>query len=193
MNSSAFARQAVNSPARAAPPEYVTNPLVPQRADPSCDKHTDVLYYFTGSVPAYDRIELLKASSLQGLAFAEPKVIWRKHEKGPISYHIWAPEIHFIGGRWYIYFAAGPKTSGEHLQFGPGHNSFTTSSDGSVDILVYHARPYRNIKGDPLYDPNRHTRVQRIEWTADGTPIFGVPVPDGPHTLAAEPAGVQTK
>lgn len=47
-------------------------------------------------------------------------------------------------------------------QYGPGHNSFTISEDGSQDILVYHARSYREIVGDPLYDPNRHTRVHRI-------------------------------
>ena len=319
--------------------EFVTNPLIAQRADPWCYKHTDGFYYFTGSVPAYDRIELLKASSLQGLAFAEPQVIWRKHEQGPMSCHIWAPEIHFIAGRWYVYFAAaraeaiwdiriyvlenesadptqgawiekgqlktnwesfsldattfehrgtrylvwaqqdpaiegntnlyiaemdspctirgqqvrltrpelpweiegflvneGPavlkkngrifltysgsatdyrycmgllvadessdlldaaawskspqcvfRSSAENGQFGPGHNSFTTSADGAVDILVYHARPYRDTRGDPLYDPNRHTRMQRIEWRADGTPNFGVPVPDGPYVLAARP------
>ncbi len=33
-------------------------------------------------------------------------MIWRKHATGPLSKHIWAPEIHFIEGRWYIYFTA---------------------------------------------------------------------------------------
>ena len=35
-----------------------------------------------------------------------------------------------------------------------------------TDVLVYHARDYRDITGDPLYDPNRHTRVQRLYWHA---------------------------
>jgi len=26
---------------------------------------------------------------------------------GPMGAHIWAPEIHFIAGKWYVYFAAG--------------------------------------------------------------------------------------
>ncbi|RZM37312.1 MAG: hypothetical protein EOP67_01940, partial [Sphingomonas sp.] len=30
--------------------------------------------------------------------------------------------------------------------------------------LVYHARDYEAIKGDPLFDPNRHTRVQRFTY-----------------------------
>lgn len=24
-----------------------------------------------------------------------------------MSYHIWAPEIHYLFGKWYIYFAGG--------------------------------------------------------------------------------------
>ncbi|TFW34935.1 family 43 glycosylhydrolase [Massilia horti] len=70
------------------------------------------------------------------------------------------------------------KTSEANGQFGPGHNSFTTTPDGKTDVLVYHARNYREIKGDSLRDPNRHTRAQVIRWKADGTPEFGEPVAD---------------
>jgi GH43 family beta-xylosidase len=63
-------------------------------------------------------------------------------------------------------------------QYGPGHNSFTTTPDGKTDILVYHARNYRDIVGDPLKDQNRHTRAQALRWRADGTPDFGEPVAD---------------
>ena len=52
----------------------------------------------------------------------------------------------------------------------PGHNSFTVSEDGADDILVFHARTYKEIAGDPLYDPNRHTFIRKIRWTADGMP-----------------------
>jgi len=30
-----------------------------------------------------------------------------KHESEPMGSPIWAPEIHYIDGRWYIYVAAG--------------------------------------------------------------------------------------
>jgi GH43 family beta-xylosidase len=311
--------------------ETFTNPLVPQRADPWVYRHTDGYYYFIATVPAYDLIELRRATTIQGLATAEPKVIWRRHESGPMSHHIWAPEIHFIDGKWYVYFAAGraeaiweirmyalenaaanpldggwtekgqiktdwesfslDATSFEHRgtrylvwaqkdpsiqgntnlyiaamenpwtirspqvmiskpefaweqvgywvnegaavlkrngrifmtysgsatdrnycmglltasedadlldpkswtkspvpvfasseqtgQWGPGHNSFTTTADGKDDVLIYHARNYRDIPGNPLRNPDRHTRAQRIAWAEDGTPVFGVPVPDG--------------
>ncbi len=63
--------------------------------------------------------------------------------------------------------------------WGPGHNSFTVDEQGR-DVLVYHGRDYKKIQGDPLFDPNRHTRVQRLYYKADGTPDFGVPVGAGP-------------
>jgi GH43 family beta-xylosidase len=319
-------------PALASPGVLYTNSLIAQRADPHVVKHTDGFYYLTATVPQYDRIILRRATTLQGLASAPETVIWRRHTSGEMGAHIWAPEIHFIDGRWFIYFAAGrtddiwrirmyvlenasanPLTgtwtergriatpldtfsldattfvhngsrylawaqndpavgSGTNLylarmsnpwtitgqpvrisvpthgwetighrvnegpaviqrngrvfmtfsasatdsnycvglltasassnllsaaswsktaqpvfatnaatnQFGPGHNSFTVSEDGQSDIMVYHDRGYRDISGDPLNDPNRRTRLQKVYWNADGTPNFGIPVADGP-------------
>jgi GH43 family beta-xylosidase len=84
-----------------------TNPILPQRADPHVLLHKDGWYYLTATAPEYDRIELRRAKSIDGLSTAKAEVLWRKHEKGPMSHHIWAPEIHFLDGKWYIYFAAG--------------------------------------------------------------------------------------
>ena len=86
--------------------EQYRSPLVYQRADPFVFYY-DGLYYFTGSIPQYDCIELRCADSLDKLAFANGRVIWRKHDKGEMGAHIWAPEIHKIDGKWYIYFTAG--------------------------------------------------------------------------------------
>jgi GH43 family beta-xylosidase len=306
------------------------NPVVAQRADPHLTLHTDGWYYFTATVPEYDRLELRRAKTIAALATAETKTIWRKHATGAMGSHIWAPELHHIAGKWYIYFAAGgaekvwdiriyvlensaanpldgewrergqlktnwesfaldattfehrgtrylcwaqkdPKIKGntnlylakmdtptsitgpqvmisqpdlpwEQIRywvnegpailvrngrvfltysaagtgpeyclglltasadgdlldpkawtkspspifttnekngiFGPGHNSFTTTPDRQTDLLVFHARNYAEIKGDPLHDPNRHTRVQPMAWRADGTPDLGVPLPE---------------
>jgi GH43 family beta-xylosidase len=306
------------------------NPLVLQRADPQVSLQPDGWYYFTATVPEYDRIELRRARSLDGLGTAPAKVVWRKHASGAMGAHIWAPEMHRIGGRWYIYFTAAPSdkiweirlfvlendaadpfkgewvergqlktgwesfaldattfenrgqryllwaqrapdgskgtniyiarmaspltiegravmlskpeyawerqkyavnegpaalvkkgrvfvtysasatdarycmgmlsaradadlldphawtkspepvfsSSAKNGEWGPGHNSFTTTPDGRTDVLVYHARNYREIQGDPLHDPNRNTRAQAVRWRADGTPDFGEPVAD---------------
>jgi GH43 family beta-xylosidase len=81
-------------------------PFIPNRADPHISLH-DGWYYFTASVPEYDRLELRRSRTVEGLAAAAPTVVWRKHDRGPQSFHVWAPELHRIDGAWYLYYAAG--------------------------------------------------------------------------------------
>ena len=85
--------------------EY-NKPFIEQRADPYVYRHKDGNYYFTASVPEYDKIILRKSPSLSGLQSADEKCIWHKHTSGDMSKHIWAPELHYIDGRFFIYFAA---------------------------------------------------------------------------------------
>lgn len=82
------------------------NPIVFQRADPWIYKHTDGYYYFTGSVPGYQSIELRRAKRIDDLNNGEIISVWHAHDSGIMSELIWAPEVHFIQGKWYIYFAA---------------------------------------------------------------------------------------
>ena len=84
-------------------------PFIEQRADPYVCLADDGNYYFTASVPAYDRIVLRKAATLEGLKEAQEVTVWTKHASGEMSRHIWAPELHFLFGKWYIYFAAGEQ------------------------------------------------------------------------------------
>jgi len=306
----------------------IPNPLLKQRADPQILRHSDGWYYLMATVPEYDRLELRRARSIAGLVGAEAQVVWRQHAQGPMSRHIWAPELHFIDGRWFIYFSAGeakepwkirmwvlendsanpqegrwiergqlktawesftldatvfehrgqrfmawaqndpasqnhstniylsrmkspteldgpqllltrPEYDWERVRhqvneapavlvhggrvfmtysaagtgaeyclgllwadadadlmeakswrkspgpvfmsnsengiWGPGHNSFVLEPDGSV-LNVYHARNYRDIVGDPLKDTGRATRVQPLNFTAEGMPDFGRPI-----------------
>ncbi|WP_167614085.1 family 43 glycosylhydrolase [Maribellus sediminis] len=83
------------------------NPIANKRADPWVTKTDDGTYYLIATVPEYDRIVIRKANSINGLKNAEEKEVWHKHETGVMGHHIWAPELHRIDGKWYIYFAAG--------------------------------------------------------------------------------------
>ncbi|MEO2267495.1 family 43 glycosylhydrolase [Pseudoalteromonas sp. YIC-656] len=89
---------------------HIDNPIVLQRADPWLVRHEQTgCYTFIGTSPKFNEIELRQACRLNDLKLAEPKVVWRKHETGPMSTNIWAPELHQIEGSWYIYYAAAPK------------------------------------------------------------------------------------
>jgi GH43 family beta-xylosidase len=67
--------------------------------------------------------------------------------------------------------------------FGPGHNGFFTSPDGTENWLVYHG----NNKETDGCSATRSVRAQPFRYKADGTPDFGTPVPEG-QTVAA-PSG----
>lgn len=82
------------------------NPIAQKRADPWVLK-VDSCYYFVATVPEYDRIIMRKSYSINGLKNADEKVVWKKHTSGVMANHIWAPELHKIDNKWYLYFAAG--------------------------------------------------------------------------------------
>ncbi len=56
--------------------------------------------------------------------------------------------------------------------YGPGHNSFVPSPDGSETWLVYHA-----TSGPADGWNNRKARAARVEWDENGLPVFGKPQP----------------
>ena len=89
--------------------EHNYTPWIVQRADPYITNEHGGKYYFTASVPEYDRIVLRCADNLGDLKNANEKTIWTKHESGEMSCHIWAPELHYLFGNWYVYFAAGER------------------------------------------------------------------------------------
>ncbi len=67
--------------------------------------------------------------------------------------------------------------------FGPGHNSFFKSPDGTEDWIAYHA----NDQINDGCDINRTTRAQKFNWNGNGTPNLGVPAALG--TVLQSPSG----
>lgn len=88
--------------------------FIADRADPYITRGSDGYYYFTASYPmygaadpqGYDRIILRRAKTIEGLKDAKEIVIWDESESTTAHRFIWAPEIHEIDGKWYVYFAA---------------------------------------------------------------------------------------
>lgn len=67
--------------------------------------------------------------------------------------------------------------------FGPGHNGFFKSPDGTEDWLVYHGN---ELVSQGCGD-TRMTRAQPITYDNDGTPVFGEPA--GEATMIDVPSG----
>ena len=88
-----------------------TNPLLPAGADPWSIYH-EGYYYYTHTTGR--NITLWKTKSLSQLKTAPGKVVWTPPATGPNSRDIWAPELHFLDGKWYLYYAADAGTNQTH-------------------------------------------------------------------------------
>ncbi len=100
----------------AVPRRMFTNPIVRSRdtADPWLT-YRNGYYYFTFTVGR--SIEVWRSSSITGLDAGKKVTVWRAPATGPNSQHVWAPEIHFLNGRWYIYYTATDGPDPNRRQF----------------------------------------------------------------------------
>ncbi len=87
------------------------NPLLPSGADPQSIWH-DGWYYYTHTTGR--NLTLWRTRSIARLAEAESKVVWTPPAGTAWSKEIWAPELHRIDGKWYLYFAADDGRNRNH-------------------------------------------------------------------------------
>lgn len=89
------------------------NPFILERADPYVVKGSDGFYYFTASYPmkseqdpeGYDRVILRRGNTIRELAEAPEITIWQADQATSSHRFIWAPELHEIHGKWYVFYA----------------------------------------------------------------------------------------
>ena len=96
-------------------PEPFVNPIVKSGADPWV-----VLWrgeYVYCRVSDGGRIVVSRARRLQDIGAAEPRVVWEPPPGTPYSENVWAPELHRLGGRWYVYFAADDGHNASHRMY----------------------------------------------------------------------------
>jgi GH43 family beta-xylosidase len=68
------------------------------------------------------------------------------------------------------------KQSPQDSIFSTGNCCFVPSPDGKEYYMLYHARRIPNEP--PGASDSRSPRLQKIEWSKDGTPYLGVPIPE---------------
>lgn len=91
-----------------------TNPLLPSGADPY-SFYKDGFYYYTNT--GGNRIVLWKTKNLADLKTAERKTIFQPNDTDSTHFYaheLWAPEVNFINGAWYCYFAADDGSNNNH-------------------------------------------------------------------------------
>ena len=84
---------------------------------------------------------------------------------------------------WHKHSTPVFERNDENQVYGPGHNGFFKSPDGTEDWIVYHSNDSPN--GGCNYE--RSTRAQKFTWSSDGFPLFGEPQAIG--VKLQEPSG----
>jgi GH43 family beta-xylosidase len=90
----------------AAAAETFTNPVLPSGPDPWVAQHGG-WYYYTNTLG--DHIALWKTRDMARLSEASPVTVWRAPKNGPNSTSVWAPELHYLRGKWYLYYSAADR------------------------------------------------------------------------------------
>lgn len=91
--------------------ETFKNPLFEDRGpDPWALMH-DGKYYYMHTMG--DRLVLWKTDDVTDVRNAPSKTIWIPTDPSNSS-DLWAPEIHFIDGKWYVYYAADDGNTDNH-------------------------------------------------------------------------------
>jgi GH43 family beta-xylosidase len=93
------------------PQQTFTNPLLPSGADPWVI-HQGGYYYYTNTNGS--KLVIMKTKNLAELASAEKKTIWEPPPNTMHSKEIWAPELHYINHKWYMYYAADDGNNNHH-------------------------------------------------------------------------------
>jgi len=88
-----------------------TNPILPSGADPWIT-YKDGYYYYTNTLG--DSLIIWKTKDIADLRHAPKKTIWIPPTGKSYSREVWAPEIHFIANKWYMYFAADDGKNKNH-------------------------------------------------------------------------------
>ena len=103
---------AVNKPVTIT--KTFTNPLLPSGADPY-SFYKDGYYYYTHTTQ--NRLVLWKTKSIADLKTAERKTVWTPPAGAAYAKEIWAPEIAYLQGKWYMYFAADDGNNRNHRMY----------------------------------------------------------------------------
>ncbi|WP_045687909.1 family 43 glycosylhydrolase [Hymenobacter sp. AT01-02] len=100
------------TPTPPAPPPTAgttfTNPLLASGPDPWVYQK-DGFYYYMHTTNT--NLRIWKTARMSDLGSTSSVVAWTPPIAGNASGNLWAPELYFLDGKWYIYYSAGPAGS----------------------------------------------------------------------------------
>jgi GH43 family beta-xylosidase len=106
--------RAQNSEPTADTGHGLVNPIF-KGADPWV-MYDEGYYYYSAGCPGAS-ICITRSKTVEGLATAPHNAVWSAPPTGPNHADIWAPEIHKVNGKWYVYYCADNGDNNNHRVF----------------------------------------------------------------------------
>src|ERR1700761_9449782 len=154
MNARALALLLATACALAQPPATFTNPIRESGPDPWIE-YRGGNYYLMTTTGA--NLTIWKAPTLAALKTAPPNVVWKPPSRtAPYATDIWAPELHFIDGKWYIYFAGDADRHNDTHRIWVLENSSRDPTTGAWAMKGELADPSDKWAIDPSVFENKH-------------------------------------
>jgi GH43 family beta-xylosidase len=99
--------------------------------DPWMIRHNNT-FYLTFTLG--NRVEIWKSDSMENFRSPQKITAWQPSPGTPWSIDLWAPELHYLHGTWYIYFCAAHPGRGN-----PSHRTvlLRSSSQDPMDSLAW--------------------------------------------------------
>ncbi|MDR3620166.1 MAG: family 43 glycosylhydrolase [Paludisphaera borealis] len=191
-----------------------TNVVAAEGADPWVIRHDDGWYY--GTYSTRSNVVLRRSKTISGLGGAESRVVWEPPPEQAYSKELWAPEIHFLEGKWYVYVAADDGRNANHRMYAlenpskdPFEGRFTlkakvfdpASDRWAIDGTVLRVGPklyfiWSGWEGDKDVRQDLYIAPMANPWTLSGprvrisTPTFPWEVAAGPPTVNEGPESI---
>ncbi|MFS0774092.1 family 43 glycosylhydrolase [Sphingomonas sp. 1P08PE] len=168
--------------ARADAPVVPTNPLLPSGPDPWIVRQGATYYYMS---TLGDRLAIRRTDDLSRLDRAPEAIVWTPPATGSNARSIWAPELHRIDGRWFIYYtaAASDHDDDAHRGIFVLENASPDPTRGrwidrgrivtrwpGIDATTFEHRGRRYMVYSPYVGPDSVLAIapMRDPWTLDG-------------------------
>ncbi|MFN2457274.1 MAG: family 43 glycosylhydrolase [Chitinophagaceae bacterium] len=196
-----------NTPPPPPPPpgpgaKTFTNPLI-NGSDPWVYQR-DTFYYYTHTLG--NRVAIWKTNKMSQIANAPRTTIFSPVPGTPNSEKIWAPEIHYLDGKWYTYYTAGSgHDSTQRLWVLENSNADPTTGNwvdkgrifaGNADfwaidgtVLEYNNSRYFIWSGRPnqsMLNQNIYIAKMSNPWTLEGSAVM-ISKPDLPWETVGGP------
>ncbi len=140
----------IASPDAAARTTTFRNPIA-TGADPAVVRHGGYYYWCASDRDLGVAIHRSTTLTSQGEKF----IVWEAPRRGPHCAQVWAPELHLVEGRWYIYVAASDGDNATHRMI--VLEATTSDPTGRFEFKA------------ELYTGDDHATQANNRWAIDGT------------------------